>query len=100
MKKNIVFFLVIVVLFSLVSCGKKEEESSFIGKVAEVSETHVIVTPNMSESIRNAGDAVRVDLKYSKEVLAVGDSIRVTYVGAIMESYPLQVNVVKIEKIN
>ncbi len=37
--------------------------------------------------------------KGEKIELEVGDKVRITYTGAVMETYPAQINEIKIEKI-
>lgn len=68
----------------------------FSGKIDSIDGDEAIVTPDEGEDILNSGDAVRVNIaKYSKP-LKVGDAVTIYYDGEIMESYPLQINLLGI----
>lgn len=104
MKKNIMSLLMIMLMVaSLVGCATNastEETYSFKGIIASIDGLSAIVTPNEGEDIRKSGDAVVVyfsNVENAKR-FNVGDELTVTYDGAIMESYPLQINEISIEK--
>lgn len=77
---------------------QRKDEYYFYGKVIEATNKYIVVEPNSGEEIRKSADKISIGLeKYSDEVYMVGTNVKVTYDGTIMESYPAQVNVTKIE---
>lgn len=74
-----------------------EITDSFIGVIEEIDGNNAIVLPNEGEEIRASGDKVSIVLADNHEFV-VGDKVSVFYDGDIMESYPLQVNTVLVEK--
>ena len=100
MIRKIVAICAVLLVGMLVGCTTNEDYSSFIGVVTEISENHAIVTPNEDEDIRSSGDAVSIGtLDEYDEDFETGDIIKVTYTGGVMESYPLQVKVINVEKV-
>ncbi len=105
MKKILIGLLVGALAFSvLVGCGgnidgeQKDSVSIFKGVIGEITGDTATVTPNDDQQhILSSGDSVSVNLSVSDVKFSVGDEIVVYYTGEIMESYPLQVNVVDIE---
>lgn len=92
-------FLTVLVSVLLTACGAQEESLYFTGVVSEITESDATVIPNEGEEIRRSGDAVTVSNRTDDgEQLAEGDTIKVEYEGDVMESYPLQINVISIEK--
>ncbi len=69
----------------------------FSGVISEVDQNSAIVTPNEGEAILSSGDAVIIALPDTLEV-GVGDEVTVVYDGNVMESYPLQVNIISVTK--
>lgn len=104
MKKNIMSLLMVMLLMvSLAACATTnatEVTYSFEGVIASIDGLSAIVTPNEGEEIRKSGDKVSVYFGDNEAVkkFNVGDKITVTYDGDIMESYPLQINLISIEK--
>lgn len=75
-----------------------EGESSFFGTVIESKVGYVIVEPDESEEERKSADKISISLGEHSDVLYhVGTRVKVTYTGGIMETYPAQINAVKIE---
>lgn len=75
-----------------------EDEYSFFGRVIESNEKGIIVEPNGDEEIRKSGDKVYIGLgEHNDALYMVGTNVKITYKGAVMTTYPLQVNTTKIE---
>lgn len=118
-KTIVIMVLAIVMSLSLAACGSKgtgkdiketqnvnaETATStpnlsgtahFSGKIASIDGDKAIVTPDKGEDILNSGNAIRINIaKYSKPLKA-GDAVTIYYDGVIMESYPLQINLLGI----
>lgn len=74
------------------------EETYFYGKVIESNQHSIVVEPREGEKIRKSADKISISLgEYSDVVYQVGTNVKITYSGYVMETYPAQVNVVKIE---
>lgn len=71
------------------------EKLVFIGEVTEVLDGSYIIVPNADEDIRSSGDKVII---YTNEEYSEGDKLKITY-KSIMESYPLQVDDIEIERL-
>lgn len=67
----------------------------FKGIVQEINGDNAIVKPNANESILKSADKISINLMGGK--YNVGEEVEVTYAGPVMESYPAQVNVLRIE---
>ncbi len=81
---------------------KKEEndvkQESFYGVVKQSNQNNIIVEPNEGEEIRKSADKISIYLGEDNDALyEVGTNVKVTYTGEVMETYPAQVNAVKIE---
>lgn len=75
-----------------------EDTNYFYGKVIESNGNSIIVEPKEGEEIRKSADKIRINLgKDNDAVYEVGTNVKITYTGYVMETYPAQVNVVKIE---
>lgn len=76
----------------------EQNEHSFFGKVIESTASYIIVEPNEDEDIRKSSDKISISLgEYNDAIYEVGTNVKITYDGTIMESYPEQVKVTKIE---
>lgn len=76
----------------------EQNEHSFFGKVIESTASYIIVEPNEDEDIRKSSDKISISLgEYNDAIYEVGTNVKITYDGTIMESYPAQVKVTKIE---
>ena len=81
-----------------VDVNKDKVEQSFYGKVVETNSNYIIVEPNENEEIRKSSDKINIGLGENNDALyEVGTNVKITYEGAIMESYPAKVKVTKIE---
>jgi hypothetical protein len=105
MKKRILLILCIIALvMGFTACtgvgNNDPAEHLFTGTIIEKNDQTVIVEPDNGEEIRSSGDKVSVVLPDNSLNLQVGDSVVVGYDGDVMESYPLQINLISIEKLN
>ena len=79
---------------------KSEEEYFFCGKVVETTPNSIIVEPNEEEEDRKSADKISIGLgENTDEQYRIGTIVKITYNGRIMESYPAQVEAIKIEVI-
>lgn len=70
----------------------------FYGKVIESKQNYIIVEPNEGEEIRKSADKISIGLgEYNDAIYEVGTNVKITYTGYVMESYPAQVDAIKIE---
>ena len=75
-----------------------KEEYSFLGKVIESTSKYIIVEPNENEEIRKSADKISIGLGKNNDALyEIGTNVKITYDGIVMESYPAQINAIKIE---
>lgn len=111
MKKIIKYVCLVIIVGTLLSGCKADNNQSdkqqedltekFEGSIEEMNEKIVIVKIDEGWNISNSGDRVSVDTSVNdKETFQIGDRVRVTYDGRIMESYPLGIFTISIEKIN
>ncbi len=95
--------LIVIAVFSLAACGNTDRGQdglvTFKGKIIELNGDSAIVEPFEGEDILSSADKVSISLADSDIDFAVGDGIIVYYDGAVMESYPAQVIVMDVEKI-
>ncbi len=71
-------------------------EHAFIATILELNGDTATVEPVEGEWVRNSADRFHVHLGDIREAASVGDVIKVTYRGGIMETYPAQVNTVQV----
>lgn len=70
----------------------------FYGKVIESKQNYIIVEPNEGEEIRKSADKISIGLgEYNDAIYEIGTNVKITYTGYVMESYPAQVDAIKIE---
>lgn len=101
MKKLSLVMLSIVLSIFLMGCNLSDEnqtEATFTGTITDITEQSALVDIEEGE-ILNSGAQVMVDLSTVDETFEVGDNIRVGYEGGVMESHPLQINTVFVEKL-
>lgn len=73
-------------------------EHSFIAEIIEINSSSAVVTPVSGDGSDSLGDKVSFGISSLQDIGAkVGDIIKVTYTGWVMESYPSMVNAVKWE---
>jgi len=74
-------------------------EDGFIAYVLEQNGKSLTVKPAEIEGERKSSDKFYVSLGESNETFEIGDKVRITYTGGIMEVYPARVNAINVEKI-
>lgn len=75
-----------------------EGNNSFFGTVVESNSKYIIVEPDEKEEERKSSDKISIGLGEKNDALyTIGTRVKITYAGEIMETYPAQVNAVKIE---
>ena len=77
------------------------KEYLFRGTITQVEENLFFVEPDENEDIRKSADKVMVQkLKNDTNVkFEVGERVKITYDGDVMETYPVQIKATKIEKL-
>lgn len=95
--KTVWITVVFVISLVLTGCQGDEDYPMFEGTVIEVGQTYVIVEPIEGEEIRQSGSKVSITVDEDVQ-LEVGDAVRVIHEGPIMESFPLQINLIEIEQ--
>ena len=79
-------------------------EYEFVAEIIEVNENNVILKPDANSREIKSGDRISVGItrptNRSNDFYVVGNKIKITYDGTIMESYPAQINAIKIEPVN
>ena len=110
MKKVILALIAALLIFGLVGCAGNDgaepaaddnamdETVSFTGVISEVNGTSAIVVPNEGEPIRSSGDKVSITIEDG--AFAVGDTVIIEHYPEVMESYPLQIRMISIEKVD
>ncbi len=68
-------------------------EHSFIGTVLEIKGDSVLIEPVDGEKELNSSDKFSFNTKDMNIGAKAGDTVKVTYIGDIMESYPAKINV-------
>lgn len=74
------------------------QQLSFTGKIENIDNGIAVVLLHEGYDIGSPGDQVNVSLPKDIE-FSVGDLVRVYYTGDVMESYPGEINVLRVEKI-
>ena len=78
-----------------------DEQYQFIGTIIEANENSVIVEPDEGSNERKSSDKISINITRPtngiNDFYVVGNKIKITYNGNIMESYPAQINATKIE---
>ncbi len=110
MKKVILVLCAAVMVIGMVACAPErgtgedvidepamDETVSFTGEIIEVNGTSAIVVPNEGEPIRSSGD--KVSIKIEEGAFKVGDIVLIEHSLEVMESHPLQINMISIEKV-
>lgn len=78
--------------------NRQEDTNDFYGTVIESNANSIIVEPREGEEIKKSADKISISLGEDNDAIyEVGTNVKVTYSGHVMETYPAQVNVVKIE---
>lgn len=114
MKKILIAVCVLLAILSVTACSDNNERAdvdnagnqneikkrAFTGVITQIIGSTLIIEPNEDEDIRSSGDAVSVVINRDIEKYSAGDTVMVEYDGNIMESYPLQINMLGIEILN
>ncbi len=81
-----------------VSIPETTDFPCFFGKVVESDKNHIIVEPNEGEIIRNSADKISIGLGEDNDgIYEEGTNVKITYTGDVRETYPVQIDVIKIE---
>ncbi len=97
MKKSLSVLFILACLFTLVACqasDKGKQAPSFVGKVLEKYETSCLleVTDNGNQALAS-GDVVVVYTNLADcPEYTEGDYLKITFDGAVAESYPPQIH--------
>lgn len=77
-------------------------EYSFCGTITQIEENLFFVKPDENEEIRKSADLIMVQkLKIDTNVkFEIGERIKVTYDGNVLETYPAQINAINYEEIS
>jgi len=94
--KKVLAAVTLLVFILLTGC---ESGESLLGTVIRMDEETMVVEPFEGEEIRRSGTEVSVSVPDDLD-LEVGDQVRVTHEGPVMESHPLQITVIAIEELN
>lgn len=102
MKRKLVISLLMILVLTMCGCSSKanieENETSFKATVVEINENSVMVKPLEGESELKSSDKIIFNtINLEKPDLKLGDIVNITYNGEIMESYPAQIEVTKLE---
>lgn len=105
MKKVILVLCAAALIFGLVGCAggdapvdePMEETLTFTGVISEINGTSAIIDVNEGEPITSSGDKVSINIE--EGAFEVGDVVIVEHYPEVMESYPLQIRMVSIEKV-
>lgn len=119
MKKRNFLLVSTLVIFLLVGCNSVEEykededkgttedvlgepqaDPTFTGTIAEINGDMALVEIEEG-AILSSGDQVHIPFSIDDvDNFEVGDQVRIGYDGSVMESYPLQINMTFIEKVD
>lgn len=79
-----------------------QDEYSFCGTITQIEENLFFVKPDENEEIRKSADLIMVQkLKIDTNVkFEIGERIKVTYDGNVLETYPAQINAINYEEIS
>ena len=83
---------------------KGEEQSEFVGTIIEASDNLIVVEPDEGTNERKSSDKISMKItrptNSTNDFYVVGNKIKITYDGMIMETYPAQIVATKIELVN
>ena len=82
----------------------EEEQYEFIATIIGVYDGSILVEPEEGTNERRSSDKISMGIKRptngSNDFYVVGNKVKITYNGMIMESYPAQIIATKIEVVN
>ncbi|MBE5936507.1 MAG: DUF3221 domain-containing protein [Lachnospiraceae bacterium] len=98
--KKINSYIIMIIMLCLMTAGcTKEKTETFTGTIIEKGDSYVVVEPCAEEEIRKSADQISFGTEQLDKMFYVGDIVKVTYTGDIMESYPAQINAIAWELI-
>ena len=105
MKKYAVWIIVVLVLAIVAGLliafwpdSKKTEECTMVATILELGESHVLVEPAKEDPARASSDKISFGTANLEDIGAqVGSTVKITYSGEIMESYPAQIIAIRWE---
>ena len=81
-----------------------EEQYQFVGTIIELHDNTIIIDPEEGTHERKSRDKISINITRLTNGInnfyVVGNKVRITYNGSIMESYPAQIGATKIELVN
>ena len=81
----------------------EEEQYEFIGTIIDVYNNSIIVEPEEGTNERKSSDKISMVIKRptdgTNDFYVIGNKVKITYNGVIMESYPAQIVATKVELI-
>ena len=104
MKRNMAILLLLIIVFSLVGCRKKEEKIGIRGEITEINIMEeeiisILVEGDIEEDImydkanveiKNSTKIYKDEEKLRVEELKEGQTVEVIFDGAVAESHPVQ----------
>lgn len=80
---------------------KDNEQCEFTGTIIKTSENSILVEPDEGTNERRSSDKISMAIERPtnsvNDFYVVGNKVKITYDGIIMESYPAQIVAIKIE---
>ena len=81
-----------------------KDEHKFIAEIIEAKEKSIIVKPEADSKEIRSSDKISIGItrptNSTNDFYVVGNKVKITYNGIIMESYPAQIIATKIELVN
>ena len=106
MAEDVILIVVILIFaFALIACSiidSHMKKQTFEAEILEINSNSILVKPNQDTDEAKSSDKITIPTWTIeiKQKLKVGDIVKITYDGVILESYPAQINeVYKIEKV-
>jgi hypothetical protein len=97
LKKKLSLFFTIVLISVLFACN--HAKATFTGTIEKINGQSALVSIEEGEILKS-GASVYVNLSVnSQEMFQVGDKVKVGYDGTTMESSPLQIKTLTLEKV-
>ena len=79
----------------------EEEQYEFIGTIIDIYNNSILVEPEEGANERKSSDKISMAINRQtngiNDFYVVGNKVRITYNGVIMESYPAQISATKVE---
>ena len=98
---GIIFFIKRTSDFKEPNYKKAEEQYEFVATIIGVYESSILVEPEEGTNERRSSDKISMSITRTTDgtddFYVVGNKVKITYNGMIMESYPAQIIATKIE---